>query len=318
MKRVLAAPMARRIWTHQYSAVARAFSSHGRFFHQAAYSSLGRSTIPLQNHQQQSPICATQNRCSAAANFKERCFSSSEPPISSSSSGNLNSNNNDEDDFERVDWDHDNNGLDGLEIKNHYSDDSSNRIRTTYLSGPNPGLASVISQGMSALERSAADIEYRTKNSSSLKRPHKKGSFRAGTLEPRQLAEGQRLLDVATDCLEELVVQAERGGLTVGQQKGLMLSGEPIVLLECVVNRTIKQAKLYWTLPYGLLLDERMQAKLYHQLTAKVQEQLMEGGGVKLLSRQVHNRLSSYYPPRIKMLPATDEMVAKALRESMQ
>lgn len=314
MKRVLAAPMARRVGTYQYEVVATTTSSsHGRFFHQAAlYSSFGRSTIRLQNnHRLISPICATQNLCSAA-DLKERRFSS-QPPSSSSS----NFNNNNEDDFDKVDWDHDNDELDGLDDDDD-DDDSSNRIRTKYLSGPNPGLASIISQGMSALERSAADIEYRTKNSSSLKRPHKKGSYRAGTLEPRQLAEGQRLLDVATDCLEELVVQAERGGLTVGQQKGLMLSGEPIVLLECVVNRTIKQAKLYWTLPYGLLLDERMHAKLYHQLTAKVQEQLMEGGGVKLLSRQVHNRLSSYYPPRIKMLPATDEMVAKALRESMQ
>lgn len=184
------------------------------------------------------------------------------------------------------------------------------------LSGPNPGLASIISQGSKSLEKSAADIAYRTRHSCSLSQPHKKGSFRAGTLEPRQMAEGQRILDVASDCLEELVLQADRGALTAGQRKGLLLSGEPIVFLECVVNRNIKQAKLYWTLPYSLLLDERMHAGLYRQITAKVQEQLMEGGGAKLVSRHVHNRLSSYYPPRIKLFPATDEMVAKALQES--
>ncbi|KAG7367614.1 hypothetical protein IV203_030285 [Nitzschia inconspicua] len=178
--------------------------------------------------------------------------------------------------------------------------------------GPNPGLASIISQGRNSLEKSAADIEHRTRHIS-LSRPHKKGSFRAGTLEPRQLAEGQRVLDVASECLEDLVVSSELQ--LAGQAKGLVLAGEPIVFLECVVNRTIKQAKLYWTLPYGLLLDDRMNARLYRQLTTKVQQQLLEGGATKLLSREIHRKLSSYYPPRIQLHTATDEMVAKALKE---
>jgi hypothetical protein len=182
------------------------------------------------------------------------------------------------------------------------------------LSGPNPGLASIISQGIKSLEKSAAAIEFRTR-SSSLSQPHKKGSYRAGTLEPRQLAEGQRILDVASECLEQLVLQMERGAMSLEQRKGLFLSGEPIVLLECVVNSNIKQAKLYWTLPYGILSDKRLHARLYHQITAKVQEQLTEGGGAKLLAGKVNSKLSSYYPPRIKLLPATDEMVAKALEE---
>ncbi|KAL3912010.1 MAG: hypothetical protein SGILL_007056 [Bacillariaceae sp.] len=186
------------------------------------------------------------------------------------------------------------------------------------LHGPNPGLASIIAQGSKSLEQSAADIEYKTRNIS-LSQPHKKGSLRAGTLEPRQLAEGQRILDTATDCLETIILQqAERGGLTEGQRKGIVLGGEPIVLLECVVNSNVKQAKLYWTLPYGILMDERIHyqhQRLYQQLIAKVQQQLVEGGGAKLLAGCVHAKLSSYYPPRIKMLPATDEMVIKAIEE---
>jgi hypothetical protein len=198
-------------------------------------------------------------------------------------------------------------------IDDSHSHDESHRCDS--LSGPNPGLASIISQGTKSLKKSAADIEFRTRNSS-LSKPHKKGSFRAGTLEPRQIAEGQRILDVASECLEQLAMQAERGAMSLEQRKGLFLSAEPIVLLECVVNRNIKQAKLYWTLPYGILLDGRLHARLYHQITAKVQEQLMMGGGATLLARKVHSKLSSYYPPRIKMLPATDEMVAQALKES--
>jgi hypothetical protein len=199
-------------------------------------------------------------------------------------------------------------------------DDSDAHQNADYhypLNGPNPGLASIISQGSKSLEQSAADIEYRTRNAS-LSQPHKKGSFRAGTLEPRQLAEGQRILDTAVECLEVIIEQAERGGLTEGQRKGLILSGEPIVLLECVVNRNIKQAKLYWTLPYGILMDDRIhyhQHHLYQQITAKVQQQLVEGGGARLLAGHVHARLSSYYPPRIKMMPATDDMVIRAIEE---
>jgi len=190
-----------------------------------------------------------------------------------------------------------------------------------YMKGPNPGLASVISQGIKSLEQTAEEIQYKTRKAS-LSRPHKKPSFRNGLqaeMDPRQLAEGQRILDVASDCLEQLALQEGEGGQQSGRggSNGLVLFGEPIILLECEVNRNARQAKIYWTLPYGLLLDNRINQRLYQDIVTKVQKNLVENGGAKMLSRNVHTRLSHYYPPRIKLFPATDAMVQSAIEDFM-
>ena len=190
-----------------------------------------------------------------------------------------------------------------------------------FMKGPNPGLASVISQGIKSLEQTAEEIQYKTRKAS-LSRPHKKPSFRNGLqaeMDPRQLAEGQRILDVASDCLEQLALQEGEGGQQSGRggSNGLVLFGEPIILLECEVNRNARQAKIYWTLPYGLLLDNRINQRLYQDIVTKVQKNLVENGGAKMLSRNVHTRLSHYYPPRIKLFPATDAMVQSAIEDFM-
>lgn len=192
-----------------------------------------------------------------------------------------------------------------------------------FMTGPNPGLVSVISQGIKSLEHTAEEIQYKTRKIT-LSQPHRKPSFRNGRaaeMDPRQLAEGQRILDVASDCLEQLTLQNEKNSLqrrnVGGGGNGLVLFGEPIVLLDCEVNRNIRQAKIYWTLPYGILLDNRINQRLYQEIMVKVQKQLVENGGAKLLAKNVHTRLSYYYPPRIKLFPATDEMVQKAIQEFM-
>lgn len=194
-----------------------------------------------------------------------------------------------------------------------------------YLLGRNPGLASIISQGVKSLEETAADIQRKTRGSS-LSQPQKRSARESGVslLDPRQLAEGRRILDVASDCLDAIVDDAQAGGgtLTAKQRQGLAPAGGdggPIVLLDCVVNRNVRQAKLYWTLPYAMLLDGRIDQRVYQHLMATVQRDLVhpEGGGAKLLARHVHARLASYYPPRLKMVPATDEMVQRAIEEYM-
>ena len=197
------------------------------------------------------------------------------------------------------------------DLQQQQSDYGSNNY---YSTGPNPGLESIISQGIPTLQRTAYDIEQKTRRTS-LNEPHKTGSYHLGTLEPRQLAESQRILDVAIECLEDIVSESENGKLTKGQNDGLVLFGEPIVLLECIVNRNIKQAKLYWTLPYSILLDERINQKVYQQIVERLNKDLIKNGGSKLLGRHIHSRLSSYYPPRIKLIPATDEMIQKAIEE---
>ncbi len=213
--------------------------------------------------------------------------------------------------------------MEGIGDSNLEDEDHSDHHREhQFMTGPNPGLASVISQGIKTLEQTAEEIQYKTRKIS-LSRPHKKPSFkngRADEMDPRQLAEGQRILDVASECLEQLAFQDEQNGRENSgkiSSSGLILFGEPIVLLECEVNRNVRQAKIYYTLPYGILLDNRIDQRLYQEIMMRVQKELVQNGGAKLLARNVHTRLSHYYPPRIKLFPATDEMMQAAIEEFM-
>ena len=115
--------------------------------------------------------------------------------------------------------------------------------------------------------------------------------------------EAQRVLDTATECLDSLV---ERG------VSNLHVRGEPILLLEVQVNADLKLAKLYWTLPYSILLHDEITNAMFRTLMKKMHDRV-EHGGAKLLQRQVHSQLRSYYPPRIRMIPATNEMLQKAI-----
>jgi len=174
--------------------------------------------------------------------------------------------------------------------------------------GPNPGLASVISQGIRSLEESAADIATKTRNQSlDLVQQEQANQHNR----PRQLAEGQRILEIATECLEDALLSNNHQAI----RSLVSLSGEPIVLLDAEVSKDLKQAKVFWALPYSVLLDEEVTPRIYHHLRLRMNENLVERGGANWLSGQVHSRLSSYYPPRLKLVPASDEMVQLALRE---
>jgi hypothetical protein len=165
--------------------------------------------------------------------------------------------------------------------------------------GPNPGLASVITQGIKSLEATAADVQSRTRKSLD--------DTKKSDTTPRRLAEEHRIMEVATDCLEDICM---RGG-----EAGLALSGQPIVILDVQVNRDVKQAKVFWTLPYVVLLDDRINQQVYQKLMMKLQNEIDNGGSGKVLSHHVRTRLSYYYPPRIKLVPATNEMVRNAMEE---
>jgi hypothetical protein len=165
--------------------------------------------------------------------------------------------------------------------------------------GPNQGLGSVIEQGSSSLQRTAIDVQAKTKKVSSLTSDKEKAKT------PRQLAESQRILEVATECIEALCNRTPNNPLAVG--------GEPVTLLQVHVNSTARLAKVYWTLPYSILLDKRLTPTAYRKLMTQV-EARFDGS---LLQRDVHTRLSFYFPPRLKFYPATPQMVAQAMHEWM-
>lgn len=177
----------------------------------------------------------------------------------------------------------------------------------------NPGLASVIQQGAKSLESTATDVQSKTRQQG-LSAPTK--SQKRWTQTPRQLAEAQRILDVATECLETLCYDDD--GPTEPAAAFLTIGGEPIVLLEVKVNSDAKQAKVFWTLPYGILTDDRLTPTSYQRLVRQMEIYLRDRGAGKLLARHVHTRLRSYYPPRLKFQAATPDMVARAMEELLE
>jgi ribosome-binding factor A len=152
---------------------------------------------------------------------------------------------------------------------------------------------------MGVLEKSAVEVESRTRKT--FEHNKKDGPS------PNQIMEGQRVLEVVTACLEEMHVNG------VG---GLHVQGEPIIVLDVQVNKNLRQAKVFWALPYGILLDEKNISKsLYLQAMSRMEERVHAEG--KLLQRNVHSRLRSYYPPQLRFFRATDMMILKAIEELM-
>lgn len=273
-------------------------------------------------------------------------------------------------DDEKTELDDDNNGKnrnhfveeEGKDLQDDGDDGGDKSLSAAVRGGANnPGLlTSIISRGSKLLEQTAEEIRYKTRKEATLlssssvivepcRKKKKKYEKNGGAnnnaeliMDPRQLAEGQRILDVATDCLDRLAlryedrryggggrslsnsysnhpVNVENNNNNTDDKTGLTVFGEPLILLECVVDRNLKQAKIYWTLPYGILLDKRIDQPLYQQIAMKVQNRLVQknNGGAKLLTTQVYTKLSHYYPPRIKFFPATDEMVERAIKDIM-
>jgi len=205
---------------------------------------------------------------------------------------------------------------------------SASSSSSSFELGRNPGLESVISQGLSSLEQTAMDIQSKTRHSGII--PTKSADPSENTSTHRQLAEAQRILDVATECLEDLCHKYQDQPPLAMQKAlpGLQLKGQPIELLEVQVNKDGKQAKVFWTLPYSVLLDPNVNQNIYQRLVMTLQEQLLMGqqqqqdnngqqqrGGAKILSQHVGSKLRFYFPPRIKLVPATHEMVERAIRE---
>lgn len=164
--------------------------------------------------------------------------------------------------------------------------------------GSNPGLESVIGQGIASLQRTATDVQAKTKKVTDLAAPLEKVKTH------KQLAETQRVFDTAVECLEAICHKQPNNPLA--------MRGEPIAILDVQVNSNSKLAKVYWTLPYGILMDDRLTPSTYQRLVAQMEKNL-EDGGASLLQRHVHTRLRSYYPPRLKFFLAPPNMVAEAL-----
>lgn len=118
----------------------------------------------------------------------------------------------------------------------------------------------------------------------------------------QQLAEGNRVLNAAQQCLEEFEQK--------GKAHPLSVHGEPILILKVHVNSNLREAIVYWGLPIEVWMDAPP-SHLY-ELKERMQERL-EGPAGSFLQGRVHTKLRSYYPPKLRFEPAPDMAMEEML-----
>jgi ribosome-binding factor A len=161
----------------------------------------------------------------------------------------------------------------------------------------NPGLHSVKEQGIKILQSLTADIQSKTKRRLLLV---DEDTGPTST----QLREAVRLKSLTEDALEQYT--SHKGSL-------FCIMNEPIAIIDVEITEDLRQARVYWSLPYGvLLMDTKREARV--KAVKRMQIILEERGGV--LQGLVHAKLRSYYrPPKIRFVPAEGEMIRSVLKD---
>mmetsp|Transcript_754 Transcript_754/g.836 ORF Transcript_754/g.836 Transcript_754/m.836 type:complete len:228 (-) Transcript_754:239-922(-) len=162
----------------------------------------------------------------------------------------------------------------------------------------NLGLASVKEQGLQVLIGTASDIESKTKRRLLVEDEQTGPSV-------TQIREANRLREIVDDAIEQYT-----------SKKGAMfcVQGEPIAIIDAEISPDLKQARVFWSLPYGFLLTDRLSSRMREQTIARMQHILEERGGV--LQGIVHNKMRSYNrPPRIRFVPAEGELLRNVLKD---
>jgi len=108
---------------------------------------------------------------------------------------------------------------------------------------------------------------------------------------------------------EELENYCER---TPDEQNVFTVGGEPIVIIDVEVSPDLRYARVFWALPFDLLLDLPSE-KFRSEMMKSIQRVIQERGGV--LQGLVHGKLRRFHPPRIRWVPASNELIRGVLKE---
>ncbi|CAB9526769.1 expressed unknown protein [Seminavis robusta] len=168
--------------------------------------------------------------------------------------------------------------------------------------GPNNiALQSVINSGLEHLKATSTLISHKKETKKSLFSKAAMGEDTGPT--KQQLAEANRILSVATRCLEDLEIRKRKNALSIG--------GNSILLLHAEVNANLREATLHWALPFEILMEADEATR--KELTERMQYRIEHERGGSFLQGHVHRILSSYYPPKLKFKPASDVLLAEML-----
>jgi ribosome-binding factor A len=162
----------------------------------------------------------------------------------------------------------------------------------------NPALQSVIDEGLNILQSISSDIQAKTKRRLLLSDEDTGPS-------PDQLREAARIKHFTEDAIE--LYTSRKGNL-------FCVMKEPIVIVDVEITKDLRQARVFWSLPYGVLLMDGISAGMRMRSAERMQKVLDERGGV--LQGLVHQKMRGYFrPPKIRFVMAEGEMLRRYLKE---
>lgn len=116
----------------------------------------------------------------------------------------------------------------------------------------------------------------------------------------RQMKEASRIHRVLDDAIEQYSKK----------ESTFTIRGDPIMILDVEVSQDFRHARAYWTLPFTLIdLPDDTRAEVKRRMQTILEK---KGGALQAL---VHSKLRFYYPPRVRFVPAEDDVLAMAMKD---
>lgn len=164
----------------------------------------------------------------------------------------------------------------------------------------NERLEEVKDHGLSVLESITKDLKMKT-------RQHL--FFHEDEMGPTvtQVQEANRLRDLMEEVVQQYV--SKRDNL-------FCVGGDPIVIVDVEVTEDVRQARVYWSLPFRVLTMKRLNREKRDLIANRMQEILDKRGGV--LQGMLHAHLRFYRrPPSIRFVQAESEILRKVILGEM-
>ena len=176
------------------------------------------------------------------------------------------------------------------------TDNNNTKPRPRY----NRGLESIKEQGETMIEATLKDIQSKTKQHLLIEdEDHGPTVY--------QIKEALKLRGLMEEALENAM--SRHGNI-------FCIMNEPIAIIDVEITEDLRQARVFWSLPYALLMmgDHKINRETREELARRMQAILDERGGI--LYGYVHSRLRSYFrPPKIRFVKAEGEMLRQSLQE---
>ena len=160
----------------------------------------------------------------------------------------------------------------------------------------NERLEEVKEHGLSILESITKDLKMKTKQQLFFDE-HEMGPT------VTQVQEANRLRDLMEEVLQQYV--SKRDNL-------FCVGGDPIVIVDVEVTEDVRQARVFWSLPFSVLTMKRLNREKRELIAKRMQEILDKRGGV--LQGMLHAHLRFYRrPPSIRFVQAESEILRKTI-----